>query len=353
MTSIRFAPLVLSAALATLPSAVVPAQSFGPALELKKLEPLVGRWQTSGTSVMVPGQPEGKWTSESNYRWVLGGHYLRADSWVDFDTEGMGRLEFVGFMGWDRENKRYVSWDVSNMGTIASSVVHWTGDDTFVQVATGVEDGEPTIERWVTKIGDGKMSFVVHRAVGTGDFHRHVRGAGERISEQAAEVQAADTSFMADAAKAKMKRFAKANGVYDVKGWMIPVPGAPKVEIFGSDVRRMIFDDTVLAGHLRGNAAPGMPAYEAVQFIAWDPIDNTYKALGLCNYGEAQLQDARWHGNSLVMTGAHLHMGQSMVARSLFQVDDHGGFQTMSSHDIQGTAAPAHCFEATYRKKDS
>src|SRR5690606_34502804 len=55
-----------------------------PAPELKKLEPLIGHWQGSGTARMGPGEPT-PWEAHSSYAWALGGFFVQEDTVVRFE----------------------------------------------------------------------------------------------------------------------------------------------------------------------------------------------------------------------------------------------------------------------------
>ena len=118
-----------------------------PAPELQKFNRLVGNFEGSGTASMVPGAPAGGWTSQSTYKWILGGHFLQEDTRVDIAAMGemkMPPMFFRSFYGWNRENKKYMSCSIGNMGPAEIAEIHWSDNDTMIVVNTGIEEGGST-----------------------------------------------------------------------------------------------------------------------------------------------------------------------------------------------------------------
>ena len=323
----------------------------GPAKELKKLECFVGTWEGSGTATMAPGAPEGPWTSKSSYRWVLGGHFLREDTRVDLPG-GMGHLGFINYMGWDRENKKYMSFMVGNDGMVQTSAPHWTSDSTIVQVNQTIEGGQLMTDRWITHIENGEYDFEGHRAIDDGEPFVFLAGAAKRISKEASSIDLGDeVAMMTDTSK--MRRFAGICGMYAVKGWMIPAPGQPKMDISGTDKAELILGGSILKWHTVGDPHPEVqgPDYEGVGYLGWDANAKRYRQFSLSNMGEAHVADCWWMDEGLVMTGSSMQAGQPMLGRTLLQLDDGGVLARVTSDMISGATAPARVFEASYKKR--
>ena len=70
-------------------------------------------------------------------------------------------------------------------------------------------------------------------------------------SEDVAEATAADASFMAGGHIAKMNEVKGLAATYEMTGWMLPGPGAPKMEISGSEVVEPIVGETFVLVTLR------------------------------------------------------------------------------------------------------
>ena len=83
----------------------------GPMHEL--LKPMVGAWKTTSRSWMAPGEPilsEG--TCENT--WIMGNRYMQSTHKGDFDGKP---FEGMGLMGYDNQQKEFVSVWCDNMGT--------------------------------------------------------------------------------------------------------------------------------------------------------------------------------------------------------------------------------------------
>ncbi len=316
-----------------------------PAPELKKLDALVGSWKGSGTVVMQPGMPPMQWTSVDNNRWVLGGHFLRQDTRIEFGEAMPGALQFTVFTGWDRERQRYRTLEVSNMGTVVLSDLHVLDNGAFVSTTTGVEEGLPTMDHWVQRMDGDRWTMVGHRAVGDGDPFVHVRGEMERTGDPSADMELADAAFMAPAA-AEMQRVAAMAGTYDIDGKMSG-PGAAEIAITGVGRCEMLFGGTVCTFHTTGEPMN----YEAFGFIAWDPTINSYRSAGVSSMGEIHSSECRWNGRDLVYTMSMPQQGSLSVGRGIMRTSEDGALASVLADGIASSAEPARMFEATYTKQ--
>lgn len=80
----------------------------------KKLEPMVGKWATTTTMWMAPGQPpmEVKGTAEG--KWILGGRYVE----TVHHSSMMGQpFEGRSIDGYDNQTQRYVNTWMDSMST--------------------------------------------------------------------------------------------------------------------------------------------------------------------------------------------------------------------------------------------
>jgi len=83
----------------------------GPMHEL--LKPMAGKWKTTNRSWMGPGEPvvtEG--TCENS--WIMGNRYMRSAYKGEFDGKP---FEGMGLMGYDNQQKEFVSVWCDNLGT--------------------------------------------------------------------------------------------------------------------------------------------------------------------------------------------------------------------------------------------
>ena len=138
----------------------------------KKLDGMVGSWDTKITMWMMPGLPPMGSTGTSTNQWVMGGRYLEQRFKGDF----MGQsFEGLGYTGYDNVKKQYWGTWMDNMstsmmtstGTVSADGKTWefdgvmsdpmTGKDCNVKEKVTVIDADHhTMEMWAPA-PDGKM----------------------------------------------------------------------------------------------------------------------------------------------------------------------------------------------------
>jgi hypothetical protein len=132
------------------------AARMRPAPELRKLEPMVGSYQGSGTMLPSAGAKPLAWTARTNVRWALGGFALHEEATIEFADGSVPPLH-------DRDGKRYVMVSASRMGVqmrpcwILANPAAADGDSDccpiFVSTSSGTMDGEPYVDHDVTRFG--------------------------------------------------------------------------------------------------------------------------------------------------------------------------------------------------------
>ena len=332
--------------------AVAQEEMTKPAQQVQKFAPLVGTWEGSGIVRHEPGGPEETWKAKSSARWVLGGHFLREDVGIRMPSMPTP-LEFCHLYGWDRENERYVVIDVSNLGIARINEVHWTPGGKMVTAKQSIMQGMLIVERTVTEFSDDKVSFVLHEAIGDGDFFEHVRGEMKRTNEKPTEVDVVDAAFSPEivaTAQKRLSRFGPCVGRYKMKGWFIPTPGAAKQDFSGSETIRAIFDGSVIEMISKGDPMPGMPDYAGIGWITWDDHAKCYKMTYANNMGEVVAQECRFIGDQLVVTSAALYQGEPTCMRGVIEIGDQG-FRKYTAHALTAAMPPRQIFEATYEKQ--
>lgn len=108
-TKSRRAPAVNEAAsMAAWERAMTPADGH------KRLDPLVGTFETKISFWMAPGAPPNVGTGISDHRWVLGGRYVEQV----YRGTSMGMpFEGIGYTGYDNARQKYVGTWMDSMGT--------------------------------------------------------------------------------------------------------------------------------------------------------------------------------------------------------------------------------------------
>jgi Protein of unknown function (DUF1579) len=138
----------------------------------KKLDGMVGSWDTKITLWMMPGIDPMMSTGTSANQWVMGGRYLEQRFKGDF--AGMP-FEGVGYSGYDNVKKQYWGTWMDNMstgmmtstGNVSDDGKTWNFDATMADPMTGkdstakekitIADADHhTMEMWVAG-PDGKM----------------------------------------------------------------------------------------------------------------------------------------------------------------------------------------------------
>jgi hypothetical protein len=90
------------------------AKAATPGPEHKKLEHMVGTWNTKVTMWMAPGTPPATSSGTSTNRWILGGRYMEQK----FSGTFMGQpFSGLGYTGYDNVKKQYFGTWMDNMGT--------------------------------------------------------------------------------------------------------------------------------------------------------------------------------------------------------------------------------------------
>jgi hypothetical protein len=343
MTRIRLVSF-LPVLLAGLPLCAQEAPT--PAPELAKLKPFAGHWKGSGTATKQPGTPPTKWTADVKAEWALGNHWLMVDTGIAFASGE--KMRFREYMGWDRENQRYVTLTVNNAGEGVLSTPHFAGEDTMVVMMSMLRHGSPEAERIVTKYGPDAQSFAITFLGAEGAAADAVSGKFERVAKvEPQPLEAAGTLMPADPAMAKLARMA---GRFEVAGELTMAPGAPPMKIKGMDVIRTLFDGAIVQVLTTGTAE-GMPGtYEAHGYFVWDATNHCYKMLMVSNMGEVMAGETRFAGDdAVVQTFTGLRMGQPYAARSVLHLDADGKPRKAVNHPCIGTAEPMQDFTCTYQ----
>ncbi len=93
-----------------------------PAEEHKRLDPMIGEWETTARFWMEPGTEPMEGKGKSTMEWVLGGRHIKQT----FTGNFMGQpFEGLGYTGYDRVKKKYIgTW----MDTMSTSAMHSEGE---------------------------------------------------------------------------------------------------------------------------------------------------------------------------------------------------------------------------------
>jgi hypothetical protein len=327
-------------------------QAPAPAPELKKLEPMVGNWSGKGT-MTEPSEPTPtvtSWEGSGTYSWAMDGHFLRGDFSIAFQGHELP-IVMRSYLGWDRENKRYVHLSVNSAGEVALDQFDLQPDGTMVQLAVKQHPGMRFAQRSVFKVAGDTMTHTVDLLMPAGASLAMVDGKFARGGKGfAGDFEA--KAFMGMTPHEALARLQRSAGAYDVAGTMVMAPGQAPMKITGTDTFKTVFGGTVFFGTTVG-AAEGMPGrYSAEVFWGHDAARDCLVGVYVSNMGEVMQMDSRWtQDGRLITTSDSLFMGQPTVQRMLMEFDADGAAKSASSHSIAGTEAPFESFKATYTKK--
>tara|TARA_R110002072_G_scaffold67163_3_gene165026 strand:+ start:17924 stop:18973 length:1050 start_codon:yes stop_codon:yes gene_type:complete len=324
------------------------APDMSPAKELAKFEPLIGNWSGSG-KMMEPGGASTNWTAEGTYRWALNKHFVQEDFIIKF--EGMDApMTFRNYLGWDRENQRYVSAVASNQGTCRLNDMSILPDGTMMQMITHHMEGVPYIERACTKVTGDTASMKIEVMMSEGGSITMIDSAMKR-SEKAFECDWGEDAWMGMEPNDHMKKLRVIRGQYQTKGEMVMAPETPAMKIAGSDSFMMIWDGTVMHGKTLGFAEGDPAPYESHAFWAWDEGRKCISAVFVDNMGQIGQMDVRWVEDKLVSTSSALQMGMPTTQRFILTLDRKGNLKSGISHTCMGTLDPFVSFTASYVKR--
>jgi len=333
-----------------------------PAKELEKFSKLIGYWQGEGTAAKDASSPMMKWTSSSHVRKVLGGHFLRED--VRIDGEGWpAPMQFITFYGYDQHKKRFINIGISNMGTAEIAEVTFQDDNTMITAGTRLHMGKRVVDRWVTKLGDGKVgtaksmfsrakiSFVGHQAIGDGDFFVHVKGTVTRIDGKP-KAKIVDASASMGEPTTEMGKLKGLIGTMRFKGEMLIMPGSPMMPISGESITEPLFGGTVLKTIINGDEVQGQ-AYHGWHALVWNPTDKNYVSIGVNNMGEVSVEKGTWASDTeLLFTCSRPYYGGiPSVHSGVMKCAADGSVKSYTSHSIIGTHKPVKSFHIDYTKK--
>ncbi|MBL8738142.1 MAG: DUF1579 family protein [Planctomycetes bacterium] len=320
-----------------------------PAAELKVLAPLVGNWTGRGV-LREPGDAETKWQAACSYRWVLDGHFLREDLRVGFEGTADRLLAFA-YLGWDRENRRFVRLGVTNTGLAQLHTLRAGADGALTTLSLQRQHDQDYAERVALVVKGDTLRHTVDLLLPEGSSRAIVDGTFQRGGD-AVEVGFGGAAFLGGAPHPDLARLVKTAGRYTTEGLFAMGPGQPTVKITGTDDFRSGFGGLVLHGHTEGTAE-GLPGhYIGEVFWAYDEVRQCLVAHYLSNMGELMTMEGRWTKDGQLLATSHgLWNGEPMVQRMLMQFDDDGFPVGANSHSIVGTGAPYESFRATYRRQ--
>lgn len=331
------------------PRACAQQEPPGPAPELKRLEPLVGHWHGRG----VMHEPEAKtaWTARGTYAWCLDGHFLQEDFRIEFEGNDVP-LVFRAYLGWDREQRRYVNAVVNNGGQVQLHPLHWLPDGTMLQTMLQNQEGVPYAERSRLKVDGDVMTHTIDLLLADGSSLQIIDGRFERTADGGFAGQFDASGWMGAKPADAVARLSRSAGRYAVEGHVVMGAGEPPMKITGADTFTPVFGGMVLHGHTEGEAE-GMPGkYVGEVFWGHDAVRGCLTSVYLSNMGEVFTMDAWWGADGkLLSTSAGTWMGQPSVQRMVMEFAADGAAARAFSHTILGAGAPFQSFDATYTKQ--
>lgn len=165
-------------------SALESASAMGPANPaMAKIARMAGSFEVAGEMTMAPGQPAMKIKGVDAIRTLFDGAIVQVTTTGTAD--GMpGTYEAHGYYAWDATDGAYDVLMVSNMGEVMKGEARFAGDDTLVQIFSGLRMGQLSVSRSVMQL-DAKghpKKVVNHSCMGAADPMQDFVGTYEAAS---------------------------------------------------------------------------------------------------------------------------------------------------------------------------
>src|SRR5690606_18120385 len=116
-------------------------------------------------------------------------------------------------------------------------------------------EGVPGLQRTIQQFGGDAadtIAFSMEVAAATAPMMKVVEGTMKKI--EGGDAQTLDASLSMMPAAPQMTKLAKICGRYDVKGSMVPAPGAPEMSIHGVETIRSLFGGSTLEMRVIGGS---------------------------------------------------------------------------------------------------
>jgi hypothetical protein len=322
-----------------------------PAPELKKLVHMIGSWTGKGDSYEGPGKPSMPWTAEMDFRWGYDGHWVVENSRIIFGGD-QPDLHFRAFWGWDRENKRYVTLGMNNMGEIIQSEFRLKEDGTLIWINDRMQMGQRHVSRSIAQFGKEKGAFRMYEAVDDEKEFLHVEGEYVR-SKQELTIPMVKQTFPFPLPTKQVDKIAGMCGSYTMKGEWSQAPGAPAMPISGTERIHKVYGGLMLAFESRGDEMPGMDwRYEGFAAMGWDANRNCYSMIYVNNMGQHNLSRATYDPSSrkVVFVDSGFMEGKLSSTRNILELGEDGTILRCKADALSGVHEAFVPFTAVYER---
>lgn len=185
-----------------------------PADEIKRLEPLVGSWKGEG-KMHEPMGNRTAWKANISFRWSHDGFWLQEDKVISFADDPQGIVAVRAYLGWDAENRRYVTCIASNTGEVGLHEFELMPDGSMVLMGTPRQP-TPHADRLTMKVDGDSMTQCITKLL-QGLVLDFSSGTFERIKADGPEL--AGIGAFAQPAGDQMRQLNRVAGVYRVNDW--------------------------------------------------------------------------------------------------------------------------------------
>ena len=333
-------PLLVGTALANQEGWPVPAN------ELDVFTPYLGHWEGTGTLRRSPDSEPTSWTARNHTRKFLGGFWILEE--MTIEMEGFPTpVEMRTICGWDAENQKLVRCSVGSMGHGGvTELAHIDG--ALVSVSAIFKQGVHLSDRVIWRAGKDSWSITLERGFNAGETFQYGEGTFRRI-EAKNEATPVDAASSATPLKPEMAGAKPLLGNHRVDGWIIPMPGLPRMDIGAVEKNRSILGGNAIESLVVGDPMPGMEgSFEAFSYFWWAEEKQCFISAWFDSMGAAEISECRpADENTWVMTRAGMLMGQPMVDRSVLTFAD-GGMSSVYTDRMVGTDEPQRVFKAKY-----
>ena len=162
-------------ALGIAPVAAAPGPAPSP--EARRLEVMVGEWETRAEIKPGPLGPAGTVTIRETCEWFEGGHAVVCRS----EGNGpMGAFKATALAHWDASARRYRYAAIDSLG-MAEHAEGTVDGDTWTWTSRTIVDGRPVDSRWVVKVEGPDTRTTAWATRGAGDWLTLSEGRQTRV----------------------------------------------------------------------------------------------------------------------------------------------------------------------------
>lgn len=317
-----------------------------PAIELTKVNNLVGSWIGEGKIYESPNSESKSWTSVVHHKKVFGDHYIQTIEHKNLGDKNV--LSAFGFISWDWGDKQFKKMQVSNFKNGSSfETMYLINDNSFLtQYSYTASNGTIVLDQVTTKLYKDTYTVIIKRSINGAPSFIYSEGNYKRTSK----VDVLDTIE-------SIKNVPSLITISEDSKWLANMMGGKykanaKVEAYNFNVNET---STPILG---GNAVitdyffEGDDNFTGYNVMTWNEEKKRITGFMLDNRGVAVkfegIPDMNRKRVIVVLKTILTHTAE--VERWVWDVDDKKGMVKSMSHVIHGIKDPVKKITFNFKK---